>query len=98
MLTRLPFAVPNDPVVAARSETFDDPFYQYSVPDAILRFRQGFGRLIRSQQDRGVCVILDSRVLTKRYGQLFLQSLPDGTVRKEPLSLLSGAATEWLND
>ena len=98
VLTRLPFAVPNDPVVAARSETFDDPFYQYSVPDAILRFRQGFGRLIRSQQDRGICVILDSRVLTKRYGQLFLQSLPDGTVRKEPLSLLPGAATEWLND
>ncbi len=96
VITRLPFAVPNDPIVAARAETFDDAFYQYSVPDAILRFRQGFGRLIRSQQDRGICVILDNRVITKRYGQLFLQSLPDATVKKEPLALLSKAATEWL--
>jgi DNA polymerase-3 subunit epsilon/ATP-dependent DNA helicase DinG len=96
VLVRLPFAVPNDPVVAARSETFDDAFYQYSVPDAILRFRQGFGRLIRSRQDRGVCVILDNRVITKRYGQLFLESLPDCTVQKAPLGTLAGAAKKWL--
>jgi DNA polymerase-3 subunit epsilon/ATP-dependent DNA helicase DinG len=96
VLVRLPFAVPNDPVVAARSETFDDAFYQYSVPDAILRFRQGFGRLIRSRQDRGVCVILDNRVITKRYGQLFLESLPDCTVQKAPLGSLAGASKQWL--
>jgi ATP-dependent DNA helicase DinG len=96
VLVRLPFAVPNDPVVAARAETFDDAFYQYSVPDAILRFRQGFGRLIRSRQDRGVCVILDNRVITKRYGQLFLESLPDCTVQKAPLASLAGAAQQWL--
>jgi DNA polymerase-3 subunit epsilon/ATP-dependent DNA helicase DinG len=96
LLTRLPFAVPNDPIVAARAETFDDAFYQYTVPDAILRFRQGFGRLIRTQQDRGVCVILDNRVLTKRYGQLFLDSLPNCTVKKAPLALLAQAATDWL--
>ncbi len=96
VLVRLPFAVPNDPVVAARAETFDDAFYQYSVPDAILRFRQGFGRLIRSRQDRGVCVILDNRVITKRYGQLFLESLPDCTVQKAPLGSLAGAAKGWL--
>jgi ATP-dependent DNA helicase DinG len=96
VLVRLPFAVPNDPVVAARAETFDDAFYQYSVPDAILRFRQGFGRLIRSRQDRGVCLILDNRVITKRYGQLFLESLPDCTVQKAPLGSLAGAAQGWL--
>jgi ATP-dependent DNA helicase DinG len=97
VLVRLPFAVPNDPVVAARAETFDDAFYQYSVPDAILRFRQGFGRLIRSRQDRGVCLILDNRVITKRYGQLFLESLPDCTVQKAPLGSLAGAAKGWLS-
>jgi DNA polymerase-3 subunit epsilon/ATP-dependent DNA helicase DinG len=96
VLTRLPFAVPTDPIVAARAETFDSPFYQYSVPDAILRFRQGFGRLIRSQSDRGVCVILDNRVLTKQYGQLFLQSLPDCTMQRGPLALLPKAAKGWL--
>jgi len=96
VLVRLPFAVPNDPVVAARAETFDDAFYQYSVPDAILRFRQGFGRLIRSRQDRGVCVILDNRVISKRYGQLFLDSLPDCTIEKAPLATLAGAAKAWL--
>ena len=96
VLVRLPFAVPNDPVVSARSETFEDAFYQYSVPDAILRFRQGFGRLIRSRQDRGVCVILDNRVVTKSYGRLFLESLPESTVQKAPLSSLAGAAKKWL--
>lgn len=97
VIAKLPFAVPTDPVVAARAETFDDPFYQYSVPDAILRFRQGFGRLIRSQTDRGVCVILDNRVLTKAYGRLFLQSLPECTVQRAPLSALSAAARAWLS-
>ncbi|NOX60817.1 MAG: DEAD/DEAH box helicase, partial [Chloroflexi bacterium] len=61
VIARLPFAVPTDPIIAARSETFDSPFYQYSIPMAILNLRQGFGRLIRSAQDRGVCVILDRR-------------------------------------
>jgi DNA polymerase-3 subunit epsilon/ATP-dependent DNA helicase DinG len=96
ILVKLPFAVPSDPIVAARAETFDEPFYQYSVPDAILRFRQGFGRLIRSRQDRGICVIMDNRVLTKRYGSLFLDSLPDCTVQRAPLSLLSRTAENWL--
>ncbi|MDW8318575.1 MAG: helicase C-terminal domain-containing protein, partial [Anaerolineae bacterium] len=96
VIAKLPFAVPTDPVVAARAETFDDPFYQYSVPDAILRFRQGFGRLIRSQTDRGICVILDNRVLTKAYGRLFLESLPECTVQRAPLSALAAAARAWL--
>jgi ATP-dependent DNA helicase DinG len=76
----LPFSVPDDPVFAARSETFDDPFGEYAIPETILRFRQGFGRLIRTKTDRGVVVILDKRVLTKSYGPvMFLNSLPDCT-------------------
>ncbi len=76
VITRLPFAVPTDPVIAARSELFDEPFGQYSLPQAILKFRQGFGRLIRSQTDRGVVLVLDRRVQSKSYGQLILKSLP----------------------
>ena len=90
VLVRLPFAVPTDPMVAARSETFDDPFYHYQVPDAILRFRQGFGRLIRSKSDRGVVVVLDKRVQSKGYGRLFLESLPECTIQKGPLDELAG--------
>jgi ATP-dependent DNA helicase DinG len=97
VLVRLPFAVPNDPIVAARSETFDDPFYQYSVPDAILRFRQGFGRLIRSKTDRGVVVILDKRIQSKSYGRLFLDSLPECTVHKGPLMNLPSEARRWID-
>jgi len=93
----LPFDVPSDPIVAARAETFDDPFYQYSLPEAILRFRQGFGRLIRTQFDRGVIVVFDRRILTKRYGKLFLDSLPPCTVKAGPLAELPHSATQWLN-
>ncbi len=96
VLVRLPFAVPTDPVVAARSETFDDPFYHYQVPDAILRFRQGFGRLIRSKTDRGVVVVLDKRVQSKGYGRLFLESLPECTIHKGPLMNLPQAARAWV--
>ncbi len=97
VIVKLPFDVPSDPIVAARSETFEDPFYQYSLPEAILRFRQGFGRLIRTQNDRGVVAILDRRVLTKRYGRLFLDSLPTCTSRAGPLAELPKLASQWLN-
>ena len=97
VIIRLPFDVPSDPIVSARSETFDDPFYQYSLPEAILRFKQGFGRLIRSQSDRGVVVIFDRRVLTKRYGQSFLDSLPVCTKEVGPLSNLPKTVSRWLN-
>jgi len=97
VIVKLPFAVPTDPLVAARSETFEDPFYEYQLPEAILRFRQGFGRLIRTQSDRGVVAILDRRVLTKKYGRAFLDSLPQCTVRAGPLSELPRAAAKWLN-
>jgi DNA polymerase-3 subunit epsilon/ATP-dependent DNA helicase DinG len=97
VIVKLPFDVPSDPVIAARSETFEDPFHQYALPEAILRFRQGFGRLIRSESDRGVVAILDRRVLTKRYGQLFVSSLPQCTQRVGPLQDLPREAATWLN-
>ena len=77
IICKLPFPVPSDPVFAARSELFDDPFNQYAVPQAVLRFKQGFGRLIRSASDRGVCVVLDRRVHSRRYGETFVASLPE---------------------
>lgn len=96
VIAKLPFDVPTDPLVAARSETYEDPFNEYYLPEAILKFRQGFGRLIRTQSDRGVAVILDKRVLTKQYGRLFLESLPHCTVRVAGVSALPREAAKWL--
>jgi ATP-dependent DNA helicase DinG len=97
VIVKLPFDVPSDPIVAARSETFDDPFNQYSIPEAILRFRQGFGRLIRTQSDRGVVAIMDKRILTKRYGRMFIDSLPTCTVQVGSLAQLPKSTERWLN-
>lgn len=97
-MTRLPFSVPSDPIFAARAETFDDPFGQYAVPEAVLRFRQGFGRLIRSKSDRGVVVILDKRVLTKAYGRLFMESLPQCTKQQGPLREMAKRAAQWIDN
>lgn len=97
VIARLPFAVPTEPVFAARSETFEDPFNQYAVPESVLRFRQGFGRLIRSRTDRGVFVVLDKRILSKGYGRMFLESLPPCTIRKGSLTELAEAARRWLD-
>jgi DNA polymerase-3 subunit epsilon/ATP-dependent DNA helicase DinG len=96
VLTKLPFDVPTDPLIAARSETYEDSFQQYYLPEAILKFRQGFGRLIRTASDRGVVAILDRRVLTKQYGRLFLESLPRCTARKGPAASLASQAAQWL--
>lgn len=96
VIVRLPFDVPSDPIVAARAETFEQPFNQYSLPEAILRFRQGFGRLIRTKSDRGVAVILDRRVLTKSYGRSFIDSLPDCTREKGDLAALPARVLRWL--
>jgi ATP-dependent DNA helicase DinG len=97
VIVKLPFDVPSDPIIAARSETFDDPFNEYHLPEAILRFRQGFGRLIRTQSDRGIVVILDRRILTKRYGRAFIDSLPQCNVKIGPLQDLPNTASKWLN-
>jgi ATP-dependent DNA helicase DinG len=97
VIVKLPFDVPSDPIIAARAETFDDAFNEYNLPEAILRFRQGFGRLIRTQSDRGVVVILDKRVLTKRYGRQFIDSLPTCTTKVGTVIDLPKAAAKWLN-
>src|SRR5215813_2612612 len=80
IISKLPFAVPSDPVVAARQRYIDDQggnsFYEYSVPQAAITLKQGLGRLIRSTTDRGVLSILDPRLKTKSYGRVFLQSIP----------------------
>lgn len=96
VIARLPFAVPSDPIVSARSETVESPFYNYSVPEAILHLRQGFGRLIRSRTDRGICAILDRRILSKSYGRLFLDSLPPCSRYQGPLADLPIMARRWL--
>jgi DNA polymerase-3 subunit epsilon/ATP-dependent DNA helicase DinG len=96
-IIKLPFDVPSDPIIAARSETFEAPFYEYSIPEAILRFRQGFGRLIRTRSDRGIVAIFDRRVLSKQYGKAFIESLPPCTVQIGPLHKLGDAAASWLN-
>lgn len=97
VIVKLPFDVPSDPIVAARSESFEDPFNQYSLPEAILRFRQGFGRLIRTQSDRGVVAVFDSRILKKRYGKLFLDSIPTCTVKVGSMDTLPATTVRWLN-
>ncbi len=96
VIAKLPFSVPNDPIFAARSEGFTDAFNEYAVPQAILRFKQGFGRLIRSREDRGVVAVLDRRLLSKRYGQMFLDSLPHTTVRSGPAKQLPLLAARFL--
>lgn len=96
VIARLPFSVPDDPIFSARSDTFENPFFDYAIPEAILRFRQGFGRLIRTKTDRGVVVVLDKRLLTKSYGPLFLNSLPGCTRARASLAKLPDAAKRWL--
>ena len=76
VITRLPFQVPSDPIVQSRSALYDDPFSEYSVPNAVLRFRQGIGRLIRNKDDRGNIVVLDSRIISHGYGRTFQDSMP----------------------
>ena len=98
VITKLPFPVPSDPIFAARSEQFDDPFGQYAVPQAILRFKQGFGRLIRSADDRGACVVLDRRIVSRRYGDAFVNSLPECDVRVASTVRVAAIVGDFLDD
>ena len=80
IITKLPFAVPTNPLVAARCEELKNAgknaFREYSIPDAVLKFRQGIGRLIRSNTDSGIIAILDKRIISKNYGKDFSDSIP----------------------
>ena len=96
LLARLPFTVPTEPVFAARSELYEDPFNEFAVPQAILRIRQGFGRLIRTKTDRGVVVILDRRIVSRRYGKAFLRSLPQVTFKTPNLGELPQEVQGWV--
>jgi ATP-dependent DNA helicase DinG len=97
VIDRLPFAPPNDPVVAARvkalAEEGRDAFSEMQVPAAALQLRQGFGRLVRSRSDRGLVAVLDPRLTTRGYGRAFLASLPPS-----PLLRSSEEARRWWND
>jgi len=85
IITRLPFAVPDHPLIEAKLEMIQarggDAFTEYSLPEAILKFRQGVGRLIRTKSDHGIVVVLDNRLLTKSYGRAFLRALPQCPVK-----------------
>jgi ATP-dependent DNA helicase DinG len=76
VIAKLPFAVPDEPLIEARMEQLKNPFYEYQVPQATLLFRQGFGRLIRTKTDKGAVAVLDTRIRTKNYGKSFLRSIP----------------------
>ncbi len=97
VIARLPFSVPTEPVFAARASQYEDPFGQYAVPQAALRFKQGFGRLIRSKSDRGVVAVLDRRIISKAYGAAFLDSLPPCQMREAPLRELPALTAAWLD-
>jgi ATP-dependent DNA helicase DinG len=85
IITRLPFAVPDHPLIQAKLEMVEarggDAFTEYSLPEAILKFRQGVGRLIRTKSDSGIVVILDNRIVTRPYGRAFLKALPECPVK-----------------
>jgi len=84
VIAKLPFPVPDDPLIQGRSERYDDPFREYQLPLAALRLRQGYGRLIRTKSDRGAVVLLDRRVILQDYGPTFLASLPAVRVQRIP--------------
>ena len=100
VIAKLPFAVFTDPIIQGRCELLEasgkDAFLHFSVPNAILKLRQGFGRLIRSKSDRGVIVLADKRVLTKRYGAAFLRSLPAAACTMTSQEALTSAVKEFL--
>ena len=97
IMVRLPFPVPSDPVYAARAEQVRDPFAQLALPQAALRLKQGFGRLIRRSTDRGAVVILDNRILGRDYGKAFLDVLPPASRFVGPARQIASRVGEWLD-
>ncbi|MCL5047104.1 MAG: DNA polymerase III subunit epsilon, partial [Actinobacteria bacterium] len=102
VMVKLPFRPPTLPVVEARMEDLErrglHPFGHLSLPEAIIRFKQGFGRLVRSQRDRGVVVVFDSRVDSVGYGLKFLKSLPGPSFYKAPMKDIADRVLSWIAD
>lgn len=100
MIVRLPFSAPDEPVFEAKSslliEQGKNPFTQLSLPEAVLRFKQGFGRLIRTEKDQGVIIVLDRRIVTKSYGKVFLQSIPSIPVKLKKIDETVDFIQQWL--
>lgn len=99
-IVRLPFQPPNHPVVEAKSEYIRkqkrNPFMEYAVPQAVIKFKQGFGRLVRTSGDYGIVIVYDTRVIDTQYGKHFLYSLPGPKIEHMPTSLLPARAQDWL--
>jgi DNA polymerase-3 subunit epsilon/ATP-dependent DNA helicase DinG len=95
VIARLPFAVPDDPLVQGRAERYEDPFREFHLPQVALRLRQGFGRLIRARTDRGAVVLLDRRALLRDYGAQLLAALPSARVRRVPASEIATTVAQF---
>lgn len=100
MIVRLPFTSPEEPMAAAKYQQLKkngkSAFYDYSLPEAILRFKQGVGRLIRNEEDRGIIFVLDNRIMSTKYGKDFLDSIPDVIVEKKPMHVLTHSIENWI--
>lgn len=101
MIVRLPFEPPNEPIYAAKATALQrenkNPFFELALPKAVLRFKQGFGRLIRSKNDRGIVFVCDARIKTARYGQFFMRSIPEVPTVYDSTKSLIKFAEQWLD-
>ena len=98
IISKLPFSVPNDPLINARSQKYYEPFLEFFVPDAVRKFKQGYGRLIRSKKDFGSLICADSRILSKNYGEEFMNCIPDYSYIQEPVLEISDHIKSWLDN
>lgn len=101
IIVRLPFSPPDEPLTEAKCRLIEkrggNPFYEYSLPEAVLRFKQGFGRLIRSETDKGIIVIFDKRIITAKYGKFFLESIPKISIKNGTINDLVKIIQSWIS-
>ncbi|MGC8474315.1 MAG: ATP-dependent DNA helicase, partial [Candidatus Dormibacteria bacterium] len=96
VIDKLPFPVPSDPIFQARARGRPDSFTQLSLPEAVLRLKQGFGRLVRGREDRGAVVVCDPRIHQRRYGQSFVDALPRATISDQPVEAVGALVGEFV--